>query len=293
MNASYKPASLTDADGHPKAPYELVEYSSTIFDTSLDDADRKHTGIGNDFVPPPDQERARKMADYAVRLMRSKGDHLAMVRKHIASLDPTLPRLVRLNRFARSNALPYFRSQPDTGIKEPGITWGEWRAASQLVHRAALSMLLDVPARNCSDAMAIANLVREALDPPAPAQRRKVAKRLADYFAAMLDGQQHLGGPKQWAWTFSSDQMAPALPAGSMAVIEQHHGELVPGGYYIFRFRCRRRDGVVNTVRRFSYITPTGRYATEIFKGEDGKPVLQYLDPKHWRTVYRIVRHCR
>jgi hypothetical protein len=30
-----------------------------------------------------------------------------------------------------------------------------------------------------------------------------------------------------------------------------------------------------------------------MFKGENGKPSLDYFDPKHWRPFYRIVRHCR
>jgi hypothetical protein len=292
--APYMPQGLTDADGHPKAPHHLIEYSSTIFDTSLDDADREFDRLAG--ATPPDQIRARQVADDALAIMRGKGDHFAKVRKHIASLGLTLPRLARLNRFARSNAMPYFRCAPDADSKEPGITWGEWRAASGLVHRAALSMLLDVPARNCSDAMVIAELVRDALDPPAQAQRRKVAKRLAYYFTAMLDGQQILGGPKQQAWSFgSSDYMAPAFPAGSKAVIEYHHGKLVPGGYYIFRFRTRYRRGQrpIYAVRRLSHITPTGRWAVEIFKGEDGKPSLDYFSSKHWRPFYRIVRHCR
>jgi hypothetical protein len=90
----------------PKASYELVEYCSTIFDTSLDDADRTHTDLpGGGMILPPDQERARKVADCAVLIMLSKGDHLAKMRKHIASLGLTLPRLMRLNRFARSNAM--------------------------------------------------------------------------------------------------------------------------------------------------------------------------------------------
>jgi hypothetical protein len=204
-----------------------------------------------------------------------------------------LPRLAQLNRFARSNAMQHFKSEADDAVMERGCTWREFRAASLLVHRAATSMLLDVPARNCSDAMAIAELVRDALDAPPPAQRRKVAKRLAYYFTAMLDGQQILGGPVQSAWSFGSDDMAPAFAAGSRAVIERHHGELVPGGYYIFRFRSRRRDCAYNTVRRFSHITPTGRWAVEMFKGENGKPSLVYFDPKYWRVAYRIVRHCR
>jgi hypothetical protein len=40
VSAPYKPAGLDRGDGHYKAPHQLVEYSPTIFDTSLDDADR-------------------------------------------------------------------------------------------------------------------------------------------------------------------------------------------------------------------------------------------------------------
>jgi len=167
----------------PKSSHELVEYCSTIFDTSLDDADRTHTDLpGGQIKTPPDQERARKMADYAVRLMRSKGDHLAMMRKHIASLGLTLPRLMRLNRFARSNALPCYGNSDKT------------RAGALLVHRAALSMLLDVPARNASDAMALAEMVRDALAAPEKAQQRRVAMRLARYFTLMLANVYRYGG---------------------------------------------------------------------------------------------------
>jgi hypothetical protein len=285
----YTPSGLTDAGGHPKAPHELVEYSSTIFDTSLDDADRKHTVtvIGRDFVPPPDQERARKMADYAVRLMRSKGDHLALMRKHIASLDLSLPRLVRLNRFARSNVLPYFKCAPDAGIKEPGITWGEWRAASQLVHRAALSILLDVPARNASDAMVLAELVREALEAPEKAQQRRVAKRLARYFSLMLASVYRLSGPQQFVGTVQNDMMEPGYMKGTRIIYQRCRGELVPGVDYIFR----SRGNDIEMIRRFSHLTPTGRWSVEIFKGPDGRPSRQNLEPSSWRPAYRILRH--
>jgi hypothetical protein len=122
-------------------PNTILRNDTTIFNTSLDDADREHTGLpGGDFVPPPDQERARKMADYAVRIMRSKGDHLAMMRKHIASLDLTLPRLVRLNRFARGNAMTDRYGKSGDAPKQQGVTWGQWRVASLLVHRAALPL---------------------------------------------------------------------------------------------------------------------------------------------------------
>ena len=102
-----------------------------------------------------------------------------MMRKYIASLGLTLPRLVRLNRFARSNAIKDHYGQPDAERKQRGVTWGQYRAGALLVHRAALSMLLDVPARNASDAMALAEMVRDALAPPEKAQQRRAAKRLA------------------------------------------------------------------------------------------------------------------
>lgn len=86
----------------------------------------------------------------------------------LVGLGLTLPRLYRLNRFARSNAISSYK-----------LVGQEWRAASRLVHRAALSILLDVPAQNSHDAILLAGLVADALDPPPKAQRRRVAKRLA------------------------------------------------------------------------------------------------------------------
>jgi hypothetical protein len=261
----------------PKSSHELVEYCSTIFDTSLDDADRTHTDLPDGQIKtPPDQERARKMADHAVRLMRSKGDHLAMMRKHIASLGLTLPRLVRLNRFARSNALPGYGSD-------------KTRAGALLVHRAALSMLLDVPARNASDAMALAELVRDALAAPEKAQQRRVAKRLARYFSLMLAHVYRYSGPQQFVRTVDSDMMEPGYTKGSRIVYQRCRGELVPGVDYIFR--ARGRNGI-EMIRRFSHITPTGLWSVETLKGESsGKVATQRLEPWDWRPAYRILRH--
>jgi hypothetical protein len=43
-----------------------------------------------------------------------------------------------------------------------------------------------------------------------------------------------------------------------------------------------------------SHVTPTGRWAVEVFKGApDGKLVTQYFEPAQWRPVYRILRHHR
>jgi hypothetical protein len=260
----------------PKSSHELVEYCSTIFDTSLDDADRTHTDRpGGGIISPPDQERARKMANYAVRLMRSKGDHLAKMRKHIASLGLTLPRLARLNRFACSNAMPDYGNSDKT------------RAGALLVHRAALSMLLDVPARNASDAMALAEMVRNALAPPEKAQQRRVAKRLARYFTLMLANVYRYSGPVQYTGIVRTDQMEPGYKQGSR-IVYQRCGDLVPGVDYIFR--ARGRNGT-EMIRRFSHVTPTGLWSVETLKGDNGKVGTQRLEPWYWRPAYRILRH--
>jgi hypothetical protein len=284
MTAPYIPAGLDRGDGRPRAPHELVEYSSTIFDTSLDDADR-------DFRPslesstPPDQVRAREVAFDVARIMRGKGDHLALARRHIEKLGLTLPRLFRLNRFARSNAVSNHKVTIDHDI-----TPAEWRAASRLVHRAALSILLDVPAQNRRDAIELASLAADALDPPVLTQRRRLARRLARYFGAMLDGKHVLDAPKsQWVWTFGNDSMAPAFPAGSTVLIERQKGELVAGGYYIFH--SRRPGKPTQLVRRYLHTTPTGLFAVELFKDATGKPHRAYLEPDQWHAFYRIVRH--
>ena len=183
MKPPYVP--LVDrGDGHYKRLDQLVEYSPTIFDTSLDDADREAVSLENPM--PPDQQRARDVATDVAGIMRAtKGNRYArarLVQQHIEGLGLTLPRLYRLNRFARSNAVSTYKLVGQEG------DIAEWRAASRLVHRAALSILLDVPAQNRHDAIQLAGLVADALDPPPKVQRRRVAKQLARYFAAMLDG---------------------------------------------------------------------------------------------------------
>jgi hypothetical protein len=130
-SAPYKPAGLDRGDGHYKAPDQLVEYSPTIFDTSLDDADRDFRPLLENSMPP-DQQRARDVATDVTRIMQSKGNLAEMVRQHVEGLGLTLPRLYRLNRFARNNAV--------SGHKlagQEGIPVGEWKIASRLVHRAA------------------------------------------------------------------------------------------------------------------------------------------------------------
>jgi hypothetical protein len=296
----YVPAGLDRGDGHHKAPHELVEYSTTIFDTSIDDADRDYRPLAEaeGDRTAPDQRRAFMLAFDVARIMRSKGDHFARTRKHIASLNLTLPRLARLNRFARNNAVrdsKWYNSDAECAAQ--GVTYGEWQAASRLIHRAALSMLLDVPAQNRSDAYALAGFVCDALDAPPPPQRRQAAKRLARYFAEMLDGQNVLDAPTQWVWKFNHDGMAPTFPEGSSAVIERHKGELVPGAYYVFRFRARYSTDPsgsrpAEVVRRYLHTTPAGHWAVETFKDAEGKPHRSYKDPKYWQPYYRIVRHC-
>jgi hypothetical protein len=288
VTAPYVPAGLDRGDGHYKAPHQLVEYSPTIFDTSLDDADR-------DFRPslenasPPDQQRAKAVAFDVVPIMLAKGNLAEMVRRHIEGLGLSLPRLCRLNRFARNNAI----HEPTTGLaaecEAQGTTAGQWRVASRLVHSAALSILLDVPAQNRHDAIQLVGLVADALDPPPKAQRRRVAKRLAGYFGAMLDGKHVLDAPKQWVWAVGDDSMAPAFPAGTNALYERQKGEPVAGGYYIFHGRAGSPPTQI--VRRYLGTTPTGRFVVELFKDATGKPHRAHLDPKQWHAYYRIVRH--
>ena len=172
---------------------------------------------------------------------------------------------------------------------QEGIPLGEWQTASRLVHRAALSILLDVPAQNRHDAIQLAGLVADALDPLPKDQRRRVAKQLARYFAAMLDGKHVLDAPKQWVMAFTNDSMAPAFPAGTNALYERHKGEPVAGGYYIFHGRAGSPPTQI--VRRYLGTTPTGRFVVELFKDATGKPHRAFLDPKQWHAYYRIVRH--
>jgi hypothetical protein len=104
-------------------------------------------------------------------------------------------------------------------------------------------MLLDVPARTTSDAMVIAELVREALDLPEKAQGRRVAKRLARYFSLMLmTDASRISGPQQYVCTVSTDQMEPGYEKGSRIIYERCGGELVLGVDYIFRSERRRND---------------------------------------------------
>ena len=150
-------------------------------------------------------------------------------------------------------------------------------------------ILLDVPAQNRHDAIQLTDLVANALDPLPKGQRRRVAKRLAHYFGAMLDGKHVLDAPKQWVWGFGDDGMEPAFPAGSNALYERHKGELVAGGYYIFH--TRRPDKPTQLARRYLHTTPTGRIAVEMFKDATGKPHRAFLDSEQWHACYRIVRH--
>jgi hypothetical protein len=292
MTTPYKPAGLDRGDGQYKAPHQLIEYSQTVFDTSLDDADRDFRPL-DENRSPPDQQRALMVAFDVARIIRSRDTKALatfdLVRKHVAALDLTLPRLFRLNRFARNNAVRDSWYKADIECAAQGATFAEWREASRLVHRAALAILLDVPAQNRADAIELASLVREALEPPVPAQRRQVAKRLARYFAEMLDGQYILDAPTRWVWGFGDDSMAPAFPAGTNALYERQKGELVSGGYYIFR--TRRLGKPTQLVRRYLHTTPTGLLAVEMFKDATGKPHRAYFDPKYWRPYYRIVRH--
>jgi hypothetical protein len=200
----------------------------------------------------------------------------------------SLPRLYPLNRFAHKNAIHV----PITGLaaecEAQGTTAGQWRVASRLVHRAALSILLDVPAQNRHDAIQLAGLVADALDPLPQAQRRRVAKQLARYIGAMLDGRYTLDAPKQWVRGFGDDGMAPTFPAGSNAPIERHKGELVAGGYYIFH--TRRPGKLIQLVRRSAHHADRPM-AVELFKDATGKPHRAHFAPDQWHAYYRIVRH--
>ena len=110
----------------------------------------------------------------------------------------------------------------------------------------------------------------------------------------MLDGQYILDAPEQRVWEFTHDGMAPTFPTGSSAIIERHKGKLVPGGYYVFRFRgyCCVGSKPAEFVRRYLHTTPAGHWAVEVFKDAEGKSHRSYKDPKYWQPYYRIVRHC-
>jgi hypothetical protein len=182
----YVPAGLDRGDGHHKAPHELVEYSTTIFDTSIDDADRDYRPLAEaeGDRTAPDQRRAFMLAFDVARIMRSKGDHFARTRKHIASLNLTLPRLARLNRFARNNAVrdsKWYNSDAECAAQ--GVTYGEWQAASRLIHRAALSMLLDVPHKTVRMPTLLPG---SYVTPLMHRRRRNVAKRLSVSHATSL-----------------------------------------------------------------------------------------------------------
>jgi hypothetical protein len=106
MATSLTWAATTYRPERPKTCYELVEHCVTRFDTSVDGADREHLHKPDGAViTPPDQVRARKAAAYALRLLRSKGDHIAKMREHIAGMALTLPRLARLAMFVRNYTL--------------------------------------------------------------------------------------------------------------------------------------------------------------------------------------------
>jgi hypothetical protein len=53
----------------------------------------------------PDQKRARDVATDVAWMMQTKGNLAELVRQHIEGLGLTLPRLYRLNMFARNNAV--------------------------------------------------------------------------------------------------------------------------------------------------------------------------------------------
>jgi hypothetical protein len=61
----------------------------------------------------------------------------------------------------------------------------------------------------------------------------------------------------------------------------------VPGVDYIFRSRRNRSE----MLRRFSHVTPAGLWSVELFRGPDGKPCRQCLEPATWWPAYRILRH--
>jgi hypothetical protein len=77
-------------------------------------------------------------------------------------------------------------------------------------------------------------------------------------------------------------------------VIERHKGKLIPGAYYVFRFRgyCCVGSVPAEVVRRYLHTTPTGRWAVEMFNDAEGNAHRSYKDPKYWQPYYRIVRHC-
>src|SRR5471032_1425325 len=69
---------LDRGDGQYKAPHQLVEYSPTIFDTSMDDDDREHRPDAADPMAP-DQQRARDVASDVVQIMRTtKGSNCVL-----------------------------------------------------------------------------------------------------------------------------------------------------------------------------------------------------------------------
>lgn len=86
---------------------------------------------------------------------KSERAAIRKVREHIAGLALPLYRVARLNELACSERWPTGPMGPPEPASKPmrgyGCTHGQWRDAAFLVHRAALSLMLDVRPQSYAD----------------------------------------------------------------------------------------------------------------------------------------------
>ncbi|MPZ33032.1 MAG: hypothetical protein GEV13_18915 [Rhodospirillales bacterium] len=257
----------------PKPPCELVEYSASLFDTSLDDTDRKapwRDGVGH-TGSSPELQRLYDLLPRVVAIL-GKRDAANRVRRMIEAMGLSLPRLERL------------RSCLSSAPRWPGKTEDHERKAYKLIQQASSEMLLSVKPGNTSDLL---YLIRLAASTDLPKARRRALLATCTRGLRRAMANKPIDGRPLGVLEIVSNHMAPHYPAGSKVVVShvKRTCDVVIGRDYGFVGRKHYSYEPLTLAR----LTGATRRAWLVeFLSEPGK--ITSLPRYVWRPAYAVER---
>ena len=255
----------------PKLPWELVEYSVSSFETSLDKVDREapwQDGVGH-TGSSPELQRLDDLLPLVVAIL-GKRDAAARVRRMITAMGLSLPRLERL----RSCSVPRWADRLED----------RERKAYALINQVSSEMLLEVKPKNGADLKYLMALAM-ATELPKSRQRALLERFTRGLCKAMA------GEPIDGRWlgvleTATSD-MAPHYPEGSKFVVSRvkRSRDVVLGRDYCFE-GTKHFTYLPLTLARLKGVTRREWQVEFLAKPGEIISLRRYL----WRVAYAVER---
>lgn len=169
--------------------YRPTQYDADDVETGFD----PKTGGTKQSAECARRDRVIKAAVRIRLFAKTERRAIKQMREYIAGLSLPMHRLVRLNDLACSERWPTEAWGPPKPACAPmpgnGCTYGQWREAAFLVHRAALSLLLDAQPASYSDVHDQIRMLFYATPISLEdGQRRKLSRRMAEHVGRLVAG---------------------------------------------------------------------------------------------------------